>query len=231
MAVDPVAASVGANGPSSQVSRAQAKTGRQNGAGAADFDTFLKLLTTQMKSQDPLNPLQSTDFIAQLANFSSVEQEVRMNDSLQKIAGTLGGNSASALAGWVGKFVRADGRVRLQGSPVQIELDPVSGADKAQLVVRDDTGNEVQRLSVPLDQPMFSWNGVDRDGMSLAPGNYDLSIESFSQGKMIDTHPVGGFANVVEARLDQGKVFLILDNGLTVAADRVSAVRRNRPAQ
>ncbi len=231
MAVDSITTSVGPATPPTQTSEKQGNNSKRKGIEAAGFDTFLKLLTTQMKSQDPLNPLKSTDFIAQLANFSSVEQEVRMNDSLSKIEAALGGDTANALAGWVGQSVRAEGKVRFQGRPLEIEIDPAPGAEKAQLVVRDNTGNEVQRLSIPLDQPTFSWNGGTRDRASLPPGDYELSIESFSQGTMIDSHPVGAFANVVEARLDQGKVSLILDNGLKVAADRISAVRRGQATQ
>ncbi len=231
MAVDPITTSVGPGKASTQASGKQVNSAKRGGINAAGFDTFLKLLTTQMKSQDPLNPLKSTDFIAQLANFSSVEQEVRMNESLSKIEAALGGDTANALAGWVGQSVRAEGKVRFQGRPLEIEIDPTAGAEKAQLVVRDNTGNEVQRLSVPLDQPTFSWNGAAQNGVSLPPGDYELSIESFFQGKMIDSHPVGTFANVVEAQLDRGKVSLILDNGLKVAADAVSAVRRGQATQ
>ena len=53
----------------------------------SDFDTFLKLLTTQMKNQDPLNPIDSTDYATQLATFSGVEQQTRTNQLLESLSG------------------------------------------------------------------------------------------------------------------------------------------------
>ena len=60
-------------------------------SGSSDFTTFLKLLTAQLRNQDPLKPLDSTEFVAQLATFSSVEQQVKTNDTLATIQQLLGG--------------------------------------------------------------------------------------------------------------------------------------------
>ena len=60
-----------------------------SGALASDFETFLKLLTSQLRNQDPLKPLDSTDFVAQLASFSAVEQQVNTNTKLDQLLGAL----------------------------------------------------------------------------------------------------------------------------------------------
>ena len=71
---------------------------------SSDFETFLRMLTAQMKNQDPLNPVESADFATQLATFSGVEQAVLTNDLLRGLSLQIG---VSGLASWVGKEVRA----------------------------------------------------------------------------------------------------------------------------
>ncbi|MDJ0822736.1 MAG: flagellar hook capping FlgD N-terminal domain-containing protein, partial [Paracoccaceae bacterium] len=69
---------------------------------SSDFETFLKMLTAQMQNQDPLNPVDSTDYATQLATFSSVEQQVLTNDLLRDLGASMGGNLMSELGNWVG---------------------------------------------------------------------------------------------------------------------------------
>ena len=69
---------------------------------SSDFETFLKMLTVQMENQDPLNPVESTEFATQLATFSGVEQQVQTNDLLKSLGAQLGAMNVSQLSGWVG---------------------------------------------------------------------------------------------------------------------------------
>ena len=100
-----------------------------------------------MKNQDPLKPMESTEFVAQLATFSGVEQQVRANDRLDAIIEVLGGGAAG-LAEWIGREVRAPGKAAFEGEPVEVGFAPVEGADKAWLVVRNDFDQVVARLPV-----------------------------------------------------------------------------------
>ena len=74
---------------------------------SADFDTFLKMLTTQMQNQDPLNPIDSADYAVQLATFSGVEQQMKTNQLLDDLASQFGVMGMSQLAAWVGQEARA----------------------------------------------------------------------------------------------------------------------------
>ena len=78
------------------------QSAKQAGAQASDYETFLKMLTVQMQNQDPLNPVEASDFAAQLANFSAVEQQVLTNNLLTSIEARLAATGVSQLAGWVG---------------------------------------------------------------------------------------------------------------------------------
>ena len=90
----------------------------------SDFETFLKMLTTQMQNQDPLNPVDSTEFATQLAMFTSVEQQVLTNDRLLSIQETLLGNELGQAADWVGKLARVEGDFVLGQAGMTFEFDP-----------------------------------------------------------------------------------------------------------
>src|SRR6056297_97759 len=81
---------------------------------SSDFETFLRMLTAQVENQDPLNPLESTEFATQLATFSGVEQQVRTNELL----GGLAASGLSQISAWVGMEGRAAAPVFFAGTPV-----------------------------------------------------------------------------------------------------------------
>jgi flagellar basal-body rod modification protein FlgD len=194
------------------------------GALAADFQTFLTLLTTQMRNQDPLKPMESTEFVAQLAAFSGVEQQVRANDRLDAMLELLGGGGAG-LAEWIGREVRAPGKAAFAGEPVEIGTTPVEGADKAWLVVRNDFDQVVARLPVDPASETVEWDGTDNMGTELPHGRYGVAIESWDGETLLDTQAGTVFAAVKEVRIADGQQVLVLDDGSRVTIDQVTAVR------
>lgn len=100
---------------SSQTSAAGSSTKTDGTKISTDYQMFLKMLTAQMKNQDPLNPIDSTDYATQLATFSGVEQQVKTNDLLTSLTGQLGVSGMGQLASWVGMEARAAVAVPYQG--------------------------------------------------------------------------------------------------------------------
>ncbi len=84
---------------------------------ASDFETFLKMMTTQLKNQDPLNPIDSADYSVQLATFSGVEQQAKTNQLLEAMRGELGMMGMSQMASWVGREARVAAPVLVTGGP------------------------------------------------------------------------------------------------------------------
>jgi flagellar basal-body rod modification protein FlgD len=194
-------------------------------APATDFQTFLTLLTTQLRNQDPLKPIESTEFVAQLASFSGVEQQVRTNDRLDQIYGALGGGASAGLAAWIGREVRAPTQAAYSGVPVAIETTPLADADSAVLVVTNDFGQVVARRAVDPADATLTWDGADALGASLPHGLYAFTIESLRDGETIGAEKGQVFATVSEVRIEDGEATLILDGGAKVAVDDVSALR------
>jgi flagellar basal-body rod modification protein FlgD len=193
---------------------------------SSDFETFLTMLTVQMQNQDPLNPIESTDYAVQLATFSEVEQAVMTNDLLEKLSSQLGLMGFSQLSGWVGKEARSESAAYFDGSsPVTLSGDFASAANRAVLVVRDIDGRVVQEVTISPDNETFEWTGVDDQGASVAAGLYNFEIENYYDTDHLSTTTVESYSKIIEARADDGDVVLVLEGGNEIASSDVTALR------
>lgn len=197
----------------------------ETGVISSDFETFLKMLTVQMQNQDPLNPIKSEDYAVQLATFSGVEQQVRTNDLLEALAAQMGVSGMAQLAGWVGMEARAVMPGHFDGAPITLTPNPEPTADRADLVVRNLDGFEVQRIPISLSKDPITWTGLDGNGAELPHGTYDFEVESFSNGALSRTDPAEVYSRIVEARADGGATVLVMDGGAQVPASEVTAIR------
>jgi flagellar basal-body rod modification protein FlgD len=191
----------------------------------SDYETFLKMLTTQIQNQDPLKPIDSADYAVQLATFSGVEQAVRTNQLLESMQSQFDVLGMAQLAGWVGQEARSTAPVYMDGAPVTLSLNPAASADRAVLVVRDAQGTIMSREEVPTTSGQYQWLGADVRGDPLARGTYTLSLESYFQDDLIATGPVESYAQILEARGGIGGTKLLLRGGVEVAASAVTALR------
>lgn len=195
---------------------------------SSDFQTFLKLLTTQITNQDPMNPMKAEEFAVQLATFSSVEQQVKTNDLLGKMAGVGGGGGLAAASGWIGRDVRATGALQYDGSGISLAPDPAVTGDRHQLVVTDRFGTEVDRRVLDGTGTAFVYDGRLANGASLPRGTYRFAMESFEDADLVATAPVAGYARVVEVRSGATEPDLVLAGGQKVAMSEVTAIREAR---
>ncbi len=192
---------------------------------SSDFETFLLMLTTQMENQDPLNPIESQDFAVQLATFSGVEQQVRTNDLLESLAGGLGASGIAQLAGWVGMEARSTAPAQFDGAPLTLAPEPAAGADSAVLVARNVFGLEVSRQEIPLGQETIEWAGTAQNATPLPAGQYSFTLESFSAGEVLAVSSVASYARVTEARQGLNGAEIVLEGGIVVPSDDITALR------
>jgi len=192
---------------------------------SSDFDTFLRLLTVQMRNQDPLNPVDSADFAVQLATFSSVEQQVQTNELLKSLGTQILLSGMAEFAAWVGRGVRAPMAADFGGTPVTVVpgIDP--SADNAELVVRNAAGVEVQRLPLALDTGPVEWAGVDSAGAPFSAGLYSFEVVNKNGPDVLSTSQAEVYATVDEVQAKDGVLTLILDSGVEIPVALVSAVR------
>jgi flagellar basal-body rod modification protein FlgD len=192
----------------------------------ADFQTFLRLLTTQMQNQDPLNPMESTEFASQLAQFSGVEQQVRTNDLLTGLQAGLATQGMGQLGGWIGMEARAEMPVNFEGQTVTLAGAPNVLADRMELVVRDARGLVVQQIPVPLSADRFTWDGTDLSGNTVPEGVYSFTIQNWSGEDMIEERGAMVYSIIEEAQLVGGEVWLTMQGGLSIPAETVLGLRR-----
>lgn len=195
---------------------------------SSDFETFTRMLTVQMENQDPLNPMESTEFATQLATFSGAEQQVKSNDLLSALGAQMSLLGVSQMSGWIGMEGRAIAPVRFDGTQVNLTISGDNLADRHDLVVRDGSGNEVQRLAVSGERQEIAWLGSDPEGNQLPPGTYDLSVESFTGEEIVETTPVQVHGRIVEARREADQTVLVMENGQEVGASDILGLRLPR---
>lgn len=191
----------------------------------ADFETFLVMLTAQMKNQDPLNPMDSQDFATQLATFSGVEQQVKTNDLLAAFTSQFATSNLGEMAGWVGMQARMAIPGDFDGTPIEIVPNPPVFADKVELVVWDSGGTERQRVTLPTGDDPFQWAGVDDAGQPFEDGEYSFGIVSYSGGEVIDEATPEIFAEISEVRTINGQAIVALDSGALYPAGLVRGLR------
>ncbi len=206
-------------------SQIQTAASTQSSAIASDFETFLLMMTTQAQNQDPLEPMDSTEYASQLAQFSMVEQQVQTNDLLSSLTASMGGLNLGELANWVGMDVRSTAGFQFENAPVTLFAQPDDAADKATMIIRDEQGAVVSRTDVPLDQTEFIWAGTDADGNPLPPGTYTATLRSFQDGDRLSDTPAASYSRVVEAQIGDASILLTLESGQVVPTDQVTAVR------
>ncbi len=208
-----------------QSSQTSGATQPPRNAISSDFETFIKMLTTQMQNQDPLNPIESADFAVQLATFSTVEQQVKTNDLLTSLADRVGGLGVAQLSGWVGMTARAQMPVSFSGAPVTLSVEAAAQADNAELVVRNDTGNVVMRQAVPAESGDIAWTGLDENGAPLPAGTYAISFESYKGDELLGSSDVVVHDRIVEARNENGETILVMSGGQEIAASNIMGLR------
>ncbi len=197
----------------------------QSSALTSDFETFLRMLTVQARNQDPLEPLDSSEYASQLAQFSMVEQQVKANELLSALTQTLGAVNLEQLGSWVGMDVQVPAPFRFENQPITIFAQAEATADAAKLVIRNDQGEIVDRITVPIDATEFDWSGVDDTGSPLPAGAYSATLESFKDGKRLSSVSASVFSRVVEAQIGDGAIMLTLNSGAKVAVETVRQIR------
>lgn len=148
---------------------------------AEDFDNFLTLLTAQLQAQDPLDPMDSSEFTQQLVQFTGVEQQIRANKNLESIAALVAFNGMTSAVSFLGKDVTVNQDVaNLQGGNAVWVYEMKANAQQTTLEIVDKNGAVVRTLEGPLDGGMhgFVWDGLNDSGFQQPDGAYQLLVKA-----------------------------------------------------
>lgn len=193
-----------------------------------DYNKFLTLLTAQISNQDPLAPVDSTQFVAQLAQLSQVEQAVQTNSQLETL-----NNQVSALMNLggtdlLGREVSITSNVLvLENGGVNSTYELDAGAVDVSARITNPQGLVVRTLtglsSTPGQQIELNWDGKDENGTQMLEGNYTVEIVALdAAGKKVSS-VVSRSATVEDVRFNAGQILFGLDSGEVVSSVKVQA--------
>jgi flagellar basal-body rod modification protein FlgD len=191
-----------------------------------DFNTFLTLLTTQIKNQSPTDPLDTNQMTNQLVQFASVEQQISMNQNLQRLLALEQTSQLTASAPLIGQMVSVEAeQITLQSGAGSLNL-PAAGASQNALVTIRGSGDRVLRQeTVPLGSApkTWSWDGKGSDGLALPDGAYKVSVTGVAIGGKPEALPFTTVGKVTGAERAGGDLKLLLGQ-LQVSFDKLRNV-------
>ena len=213
--------------PTSTVSTGSVSNALDNTEIASNFTTFLQLLTTQLKNQNPLDPLDTNQFTQQLVEFAQVEQQMKSNDQLSSLVSLEKSAQATTALAYVGATVVVDGSTaQLTNSTANWSLN-VTKPSTATITIKDSTGQNVYTGTVAVNPGTqnFTWNGRGNDGRLWPDGAYTLTataVDANQQSVAISTE-VQAVVDSVDLTQDTPQLSI---NGQNYTLDKIKRIVR-----
>jgi len=217
--VNPVTTSGAANDAS--------KTGASTVKLAEDFQQFLTLLTTQLQNQDPLSPMDSTEFTNQLVQFTQVEQQINTNQKLDNLVAMQLASVSTVALGYVGMDISYIGsEMNYDGTkPVKVTYALANEAVTSKINVYDEDGLLIYSADAPKDTGMneVTWTGKKTNGDPVPAGTYTVKIDAVDKdGKAIENSTVvTGHVDGIETQ--NGVVYVLVGDRAVPIASIVNA--------
>lgn len=184
-------------------------------------DAFLKLLVAQLKNQDPLKPQDNSAFVAELAQFSSLEQSMGVNDKLNQMMLQNQGMANSNVVNMVGQIATVKGSLITTdgsgvGAPVAFTQDRSS--DNTVVQIQDANGKIVRTLDLgerPAGISRITWDGRSDDGLVMPAGTYAVALKATDAdgGTVVTSQETSG--TITGVAFDKGYPVLHLSNGVS----------------
>lgn len=220
--------SLGAAAGSSATTQSAAQASRDKLG--ADYQSFLKLLIAQVSNQDPLEPMDSTAFVSQLAQLTQVEQSISTNETLEKIETRLGASEGLSDVVLIGREVTVPtNRIELSGGRAPFSYDLAKPAESVKAVIRANDGTllrEIPGLLGPAgEQQDVVWDGKDMHGLQVPDNTFRVEIDAKdANGKQV-SYTTYAASKVEQVAFRGGQPMLVLSNEDEAPAGSVIRVR------
>lgn len=193
---------------------------------SADYNLFLKMLTTQMQNQDPLNPMDTTQYTQQLVQFSQVEQSIQQNSTLKDILARLTTQDMAQSSAFIGREARFDSNVSALSDTAPARWGYSADRTVASLVatITDAGGSVVDTRPIdPGAGGRFSWDGTLANGGHAAAGSYSLAIKGADRSGTDVPVAITSIGTVTQVTTANGAVNLGV-NGADMPAGKLIGV-------
>lgn len=199
--------SVGAVSSLSSIASAAASASSSSTSSASstlnmDFTTYLKILTTQLKNQDPTNATDPNQFTQELIEMEQVQSQITNNSDLEKLTKATAANGLATGVSYIGNYVRAtttSGTFALQGGSAEIGYSLAGAASSATITVKDSSGSTVATMAggTASGDNYVTWKGGSSSGTTEADGTYTFTVNATdSTGSAITSSDASAFFKV-----------------------------------
>ncbi|MEZ5936979.1 MAG: flagellar hook capping FlgD N-terminal domain-containing protein [Hyphomonadaceae bacterium] len=189
---------------------------------ADNFDTFLSILTAQIQNQDPLEPLDSTQFTEQLVQFSGVEQQIRANQQLEDLLTATRSNAGATMSGYLGQEAEiGSSGAAFSGDPIKWRYTLGASSDTTTIKILDQDGKTVYEATGETDAGFhdFVWDGTKTNGEQADPGAYYMQVTATTSDDEVVGSYVSLIARITGVDLTYGDPALTTDAGIFAYSD------------
>ncbi|TAN64494.1 MAG: flagellar hook assembly protein FlgD [Magnetospirillum sp.] len=201
-----------------------------------DFNTFLNMLTTQLKHQDPLSPMDSTQFTSQLVQYSGVEQQINANSNLEKLITLQQASQTSSAISYINQNVEiSSASLPLQDGAASFSYTLPQAAKNCEVQIKDSAGSVVYKTSADTaaGRHDLEWDGKNSSGTQLDDGLYTINVVASSADgtTLAATTTVTGRVTKVSNDATNGTSLEIgagsKDAKVTTAPDKILSITAN----
>lgn len=157
-------------------------------------ERFLKLLVTQMRNQDPLNPMDNAEVTTQMAQLNTVSGINKLNDSLSAMSALYQSSQSMQASSMIGHYVLGEGtNLDLKAGAAVGGIELAGPADKVEVTIKDAAGNVLATKNLGSQKEglvNFGWDGTKQDGTSVADGTYHFSVKATQGGNKVTATPL-----------------------------------------
>jgi len=200
---------------------------------AQNFENFLALLTTQLQNQDPLSPMDSTQFTTQLVQFASVEQQIGQNARLDEIVKIQGGSQAVSAVSFLDNVVEAFGSTGiLKDGVANYTYTLPTQSQKTTITIRNAAGDIVRTIDGETEAGKHSltWDGKNDQGVQLDDGKYSITITATGENQAQITAITGIIGKVTGVTVEDGQLVLDLGGVTAKVTDILSVTKPSQTA-
>ena len=214
---------------STSASTASSTSSSSSSTSSLGMDAFLQLLVTQLQYQDPLSPMDDKEFVAELAQFSSVEQLTEINSGIDKLSTQGKEQEMLGAVNFIGKTIEASGNAvsLTDGDATAVTFTLPEDASTCLVNVLDSTGNIVRTVDLGASKAGsvdFTWDGKDYDGNTLDDGQYQVSVTAANaagDALKVTSTMTGTVTGITQV---SGTYYLDIGNGRNVAFTDITNV-------
>ena len=190
----------------------------------ADFDMFLKLLTTQMQNQDPLDPMDTAQYTQQLVQYSQVEQSIEQTKTLKEMLAAFGTQNLMQASALIGAQVETSSATSglSAATPAQWTWSATREVASMTGTIKDEKGKIIDTFPIEASSAAgaFTWDGTTSAGKKVDPGLYTLELSGKDASGAAVTTTAHAYGKVTDVELDNGTVQMTI-NGLKVASSEL----------